>query len=150
MISGVGVKRVRGYYQKRSWQTSRYIQVSAVIKDWDIHYELINGRIQLHFEGKYEGEEYLPLIRYLKESVRHDGRIQWRWRYSKTKGQCELNQKIEEWEDLTSGLNDIVSIFDPLLDGKRIEKPQQGINIIKCRTRLHNKVQAHSVLDTHP
>ena len=51
-------KHVQCNSTPRSWQTSRYIQVSTILRDMDIHYELYMGKIQFHFEGKFRNEEY--------------------------------------------------------------------------------------------
>lgn len=44
-------KRVYAYCRPRSWQQSRYIQITTPIRDADIHYEYFDERVQLHFEG---------------------------------------------------------------------------------------------------
>lgn len=54
-------KMVFSYYDKGTWQRSRYIQVSTCLEDMDIHYEYYNGKVQLHFEGKFSDSKSIIL-----------------------------------------------------------------------------------------
>ena len=44
------------------WQPNRYIQISTPLNDINVHYEYINGQIELHFEGEDCEKKYNHLI----------------------------------------------------------------------------------------
>ena len=59
---------VKGYYDKGTWQKSRYIQISTVLKeDMDIHYELYQNHVELHLEGKYHNAENQEFVNQLHQ-----------------------------------------------------------------------------------
>ena len=46
-------RKVYAYHEYRTWQSSRYLYVTTVLKDdRDLHYEYIGGAVELHLEGK--------------------------------------------------------------------------------------------------
>lgn len=66
-------KRVKSVCVPRSWQSSRFIQVSTFLKDMDIHYEVTSYRVQFHIEGKFCNSEYKPFLRYLRDNISSEG-----------------------------------------------------------------------------
>ena len=108
-------KRVRWMCKYKSWQTSRYFQVSTPLKDMDLHYELYCGKVQLHIEGKFMNDEYKPFINYLREQVKSDGYVQWRRWMGMTQGLCEINYDIQELEEVFQYLTKIINLFDPII-----------------------------------
>lgn len=57
-------RKVYAYYERRTWQSSRYLYVTTVLKeDRDLHYEYIGGSVELHLEGKYQSTDYKYLQR---------------------------------------------------------------------------------------
>jgi hypothetical protein len=109
-------KHVKCYCRERSWQSSRFIQVSTILKDMDIHYELYLGKVQLHFEGKYRNEEYKSFLRYLREQVpSHEG-IKWRRWQEMHQGLCEINYEINTEKELEEKLTKIINLFDPIIE----------------------------------
>ena len=109
-------KHVQCNSTPRSWQTSRYIQVSTILRDMDIHYELYMGKIQFHFEGKFRNEEYKPFLQLLRENVPSIGYIQWRKRDGMQQGLCEINYDINTHEELEKYITEIINLFDPLIE----------------------------------
>ena len=109
-------KHVKCYCRERSWQSSRFIQVSTILKDMDIHYELYLGKVQLHFEGKYRNEEYKPFLRYLREQVPSHEDIQWRRWQEMHQGLCEINYDINTEEELEQNLASLINLFDPIIE----------------------------------
>lgn len=100
-----------------SWQTSRYIQIFIDGCDKDLHYEYRiesrqQGRVELHFEGKWE-TKYHGLIEYLKKETRGDGELSWSdWRWGH---RCQHSHIINSWSDLQQTLSYMVSLFDKLI-----------------------------------
>lgn len=117
-------KRVKCYAKPRSWQSSRWIQVSTKIKDADIHYEYYSGRVQLHFEGKFQTEEYRDLLRYLRNEIPSDGYFQWRNWQGMKQGLCEINHEVDSWEDVVEDFTTIVKRFDPVIQQFVDENPE--------------------------
>lgn len=116
-------KRVKSTCKPRSWQSSRYIQISTPIKDMDIHYEVILGRVQLHIEGKFIQEQYKPFLNYLRNEVKSDGDFQWRRWMNMTQGLCEVNYEVEHREELTECLTQMIERFDPLIENYILNNP---------------------------
>jgi len=108
-------KKVKPKCKPRSWATSRYIQVSTPIKGMNIHYELYCGRVQLHFEGEIREEKYKPFLRYLRENVVSDGRMQWRKWGGMTQGLCEIDETVDTLEDVCRCLKELIETFDPII-----------------------------------
>ena len=108
-------KIVRFSCPHRSWNSSRYIQVSTPLGDMDLHYELKGGRVQLHIEGKYLSEEYKSFVDHLRKQVRSDGHFQWRRWMKMTQGLCEINVEIETWDDVFARFTEIINTFDPII-----------------------------------
>ncbi len=109
-------KRIYAYCRPRSWQQSRFIQITTPIRDADIHYEYFEERVQLHFEGKYFLDEYRPFREYLYEQTKDKTGFEWKkWQHHQ-KGRCVLNCYMEVWEELYEAFNRIISVFDPLIE----------------------------------
>jgi hypothetical protein len=81
----------------------------------DIHYEIICGRVQLHFEGKFTREEYRPLLRFLRSEVPTSAELKWRRYGDMNQGLCEVDYEVEEWDELTDCLKQLVDTFDSLI-----------------------------------
>lgn len=139
-------KRVEKSCRPRSWQSSRFIQVTTYLKDISIHYEYYDGKIQLHFEGKYTGPEYKSFRQFLTESQPSDGEIQWRQWNGLKQGLCEHNVIPETWEDIIDSLSYMIDRFDPLIqqyvDENRELFPEQFV--VKPVPKLSYKLKASS------
>lgn len=116
-------KRVKSTCKPRSWQSKRYIKISTPIKDMDIHYEVILGRVQLHVEGRFIQEQYKPFLNYLRSEVKSDGNFQWRRWMNMTQGLCEVNYEVEHREELTACLTQMIEKFDPLIENYIVNNP---------------------------
>lgn len=108
-------KKVISYFQKGSWQTSRYIQVSTCLKDSDIHYEYYNGEVQLHFEGKYVEDAFKDFKDFLLEATSENLNLKWKKWQGQNNGTCVLVRNIETIDELFKAFSDMISIFDPLI-----------------------------------
>lgn len=109
-------KKVKSKCKARSWQSSRFIQISTPIDDMDIHYEVIMGRVQLHIEGKFVQEKYKPFLNYLRNEVRSDGNFQWRRWFNMTQGLCEVNYEVENRTELTGCIDQLIERFDSVIE----------------------------------
>ena len=116
ILSNWPEKYLKCHCPARSWRSSRYIQISTILKDMDIHYELYQGKVQLHFEGKFRNEQYKPFLKYLREQVHSDGEIQWRKCQDMNQGLCEVNYDIVTIEELKECFTKIISLFDPIIE----------------------------------
>ena len=61
----------------RIWQPNRYIQIKTSIPDDTFHYEIINGRIELHMECDDYESKYGDLVEFLIESTDNVQEYQW-------------------------------------------------------------------------
>ena len=105
-------KKVMSYFRKGSWQSSRYIQVSTCLNDSDIHYEYNDGRVQLHFEGKYAGDGFKNFKDLLLEHTAGNSDLKWeRWQ-GWDNGTCVLERDINSIDDLFRAFSDMINIFE--------------------------------------
>lgn len=147
-------KRVKCYAKPRSWQSSRWIQVSTKIKDADIHYEYFSGKVQLHFEGKFQTEKYKDFLRYLRNKVPSDGYFQWRSWQGMKQGLCEVNREVDSWEDVVEDFKTIVNRFDSVIqqfvDDNPVAFPNQSTieYIPEMSYSITNPVGVKPVLET--
>jgi hypothetical protein len=146
-------KKVKGSFRPHSWQSSRYIQVSTSIKSMDIHYEYYLGKVQIHFEGLFQTEEYKPLLQYLQEQIPSGDEFEWRKWQNMDQGLCESSSEINSWDDLNNTFRSIINSFDPIIDSFITNNeelfPNQGI--VEYIPDLSYKIQsvpANSELDT--
>ena len=57
-------RKVYAYHEYRTWQSSRYIYVTTVLKDdCALNYEYIGGCVELHNERKYKSAGYKFLVK---------------------------------------------------------------------------------------
>lgn len=111
-------------------QTSRYIQIKIQGYDVDIiHYEYHidgawKGRVELHFEGKWE-EKYASLIDLL---IKHtEGRENLIWEKWNSGYRCRHNREINTIEDLCQTLSEMKSIFDPFFSESKDSPPKDTL-----------------------
>ena len=142
-------KKVKAFCVPRSWQSSRYVQVSTFIKDMDIHYEVLSNRVQLHIEGKFCNEEYRPFLRYLRDNVPSEGNLQWRARNGMTQGACEVNRELGEWKDPIEDLKILIKAFDPVIEQYVLENPDMFPNQMakKIVPKLSYKIPVENAPD---
>lgn len=108
-------KHVYAFCRKRSWQQSRYIQVTTPVKDREIHYEYYEGRVQLHFEDKYTYDKYRAFRDFLYEHTSEIPEIIWdSWQYDGKR--CVLDCDIDSWDELHKAFHRLIDIFDPLIE----------------------------------
>lgn len=97
------------------WHNNRYIQLSTVLQDDDIHYEYYQGFVELHLEGKFSKYEYNTIWRELvEESYKHEELSWHRWG-NRNQGRCRINSSIQSVDDIIECFKRISLIFDPIL-----------------------------------
>ena len=110
-------KKVTSYFRKGSWQSSRYIQVSTCLNDSDIHYEYNDGRVQLHFEGKYADDGFKDFKDFLVECTSDNSDLKWKRWQGRDNGTCVLERDIDSIDDLFQTFSNMINIFDPIIKG---------------------------------
>ena len=71
-------REVYAYHEYRTWQSSRYIYVTTVLKDdCALHYEYIGGFVELHLEGKYQSADYKHFAKELRFQTSRYPRLHW-------------------------------------------------------------------------
>ena len=69
-------ERVGDSYIGRAYHDNRYIQIYTPLKDADVHYEYIKGKVELHFEGD-SLDKHRSLIDLLMRETENDSRLVW-------------------------------------------------------------------------
>ena len=108
---------VKGYCEYRSWQSSRYVFVTTCLKeDEDIHYEYYRGHVELHLEGKYQGEDYLDFANELRVRTSRNPQLSWLSWQDKRQCRCRIEGKTDSWDDLLQTFKAIMAIMDPVIE----------------------------------
>ena len=121
-------KTVKFYCTPRSWQSSRFIQVSTYLRDMDIHYEILSDRVQFHIEGKFCNYEYRPFLRFLRENAHSEDGLFWRSRNGMKQGACETSNEPNIWKESIDNLCALIKTFDPLIKQFIMKNPEMFPN----------------------
>ena len=128
------------YYEPRSWQTSRYIQILTPINDEYIHYEYRieedEGRIELHFESDGKEEKYNALIDELSDRTQSNDDMSWSG-WQDYGYRCTYKKKIETLDDLKKHLSVFMDFFDNLLK----ETTKKSLSIKHSKLRVDDSLQ---------
>lgn len=108
-------KKVSCQRNDNAWQKNRFIKIS-VNQDLSIsalHYEYVNGFLELHLEGN---EIYPELYQFLRTSVdtQNNGYRWYDW-YGKEQGLLRLESRIDDSFELADAITRMVSFIDPLV-----------------------------------
>lgn len=79
-----------------------------------LHYELYEGKVQLHFEWGALGREWFGLRRYLYERTQYFEDISWDEWQNRDKTRAILNRKIDSLDALDLAIGRMRSLFDDL------------------------------------
>ena len=146
-------KHVKSECVPRSWQSSRYVQISTFLKDMEIHYEVSSYRVQFHIEGKFCNSEYKPFLRFLRDNIPSEDGLHWRNRNGMTQGACEVDREPNYWEEVIDDLERLVNTFDPLIKQYVLENPGLFPNQMakKIIPKLSYKLLSETEMDVeHP
>ena len=108
---------VYAYHEKRTWQSSRYLYVTTVLKDdEDIHYEYIGGAVELHLEGKYQSADYKHFAKELRFQTSRNPKLHWLGWQGRNQCRCRIDAVTDYPEQLRNAFIEIMSIFDPIIE----------------------------------
>lgn len=130
---------VKGYYDKGTWQKSRYIQIRTVLKeDMDIHYELYQNHVELHLEGKYHNAENQEFVNQLHQQSGGTPSLSWLSWQEKERFRCQIDMPANSWEEVKAAFDAIIAIFDPIIE--KTKKNQNMENQVTLETRTLNSI----------
>ena len=110
---------IYAHHPKGTWQSSRYIQVPTIlINDSRIHYEYINGAVELHLEGKYQSDDYRNFAKELRYQTSRNPKVQWLGWQGRNQCRCRLQAPTNSEEELVSAFKEIMLIFDPIIENQ--------------------------------
>ena len=108
---------VYAYYEYRTWQSSRYLYVTTILKDdLDIHYEYIGGSVELHLEGKYQSADYKHFLKELRYQTLGNQKLLWLGWQGRNQCRCRIDAPTEQISDLLDAFKEIMGIFDPIIE----------------------------------
>ena len=108
---------VYAYHEYRTWQSSRYLYVTTIMKeDKDIHYEYIGGAVELHLEGKYQSGDYKFFVKELRFQTSRNSRLHWLGWQGRNQCRCRIDAPTDSREDLRQAFTEIMEIFDPIIE----------------------------------
>lgn len=108
---------VYAYYEYRTWQSSRYLYVTTILKDdKDLHYEYIGGAVELHLEGKYQSADYKYFAKELRFQTSKNSKLHWLGWQGRNQCRCRIDAATDNNEQLMNAFVEIMSIFDPIIE----------------------------------
>lgn len=105
----------------RVWQHNRYIRILTPIKDENVHYEAVNGRIELHFECDDYEAKYGDLIESLMEQTESAYEYEWSTWNNGEWFRCSYIGIISQ-DGYNSSISDFVAKFDELINSSLTEE----------------------------
>lgn len=102
------------------WHQNRYILITAspLINFKVVHYEYINGYLELHLEDEYYGNPFNQrLYKYLRDNIdTESGDYLWHNWYGMKQGRLRYKYKIGDLLELADYLTKFISKIDPLIE----------------------------------
>ena len=113
-------KKVYCQENESAWHQNRYIliTVSPRINFKAVHYEYINGYLELHLEDDYYGNTFNQrLYKYLRDNIdTESGDYLWHNWYGMRQGRLRYEYKIGDLLELADYLTKFISKIDPLIE----------------------------------
>ena len=110
-------RKVYAYHEYRTWQSSRYLYVTTVLKDdRDLHYEYIGGAVELHLEGKYQSADYKYFAKELRFQTSRNPKLHWLGWQGRNQCRCRIDAATDNKEQLMNAFIEIMGIFDPIIE----------------------------------
>ena len=113
-------KKVYCQENESAWHQNRYIliTVSPRINFKAVHYEYINGYLELHLEDEYYGNTFdQRLYKYLRDNIdTESGDYLWHNWYGMRQGRLRYEYKIGDLLELADYLTKFISKIDPLIE----------------------------------
>ena len=110
----------------RDWHVNRFIQVSTPLEDNNVHYEYLNGHVELHFEGD-SPSKYKQLIDFLIKST--ENREGYEWDYWDLGLLFRNVAVIESKAQLGEVLVLFIKDFDELISSQFINSHTQNVEL---------------------
>ena len=112
-------KMVTCQENENAWHQNRFISISVSphVGMEVVHYEYINGYLELHLEGEYYGNPFNQrLYKYLRNHVdTESGDFLWHNWYGMKQGLLRLEYPIEDTFELSDCLVKFIGLIDPLI-----------------------------------
>lgn len=110
-------KEVSCQENEAAWHQNRFIKVTTCLDSSIIHYEYINGFLEVHLEGDYYGDPYCQsLYQFLRSKIdTSDGDFLWHRWYGMTQGRLRWEYEIDNSLELADALTTVIGFIDPLL-----------------------------------
>lgn len=112
-------KKVSCQENESAWHQNRYISitVSPQIDSKVVHYEYINGYLELHLEDEYYASTFNQrLYKYLRKNIGpQSGNYLWHNWYGMKQGLLRYEFKIEDLLELADCLEKFISRIDPMI-----------------------------------
>ena len=110
-------RSVYAYHEYRTWQSSRFLYVTTILKDdKDLHYEYIGGAVELHLEGKYQSPDYKYFAKELRLQTSRNPKLHWLGWQGRNQCRCRIDSATDNWEQLKNAFIEIMDIFDPIIE----------------------------------
>ena len=113
-------KEVYCQESESAWHQNRYILITAspLINFKVVHYEYINGYLELHLEDEYYGNPFNQrLYKYLRDNIdTESGDYLWHNWYGMKQGRLRYKYKIGDLLELADYLTKFISKIDPLIE----------------------------------
>ena len=139
-------KRIVNSYIGRSRHANRFIQISTPIDDFNIHYEYINGRVCLHFEGN-SVISYKDLIDFLMQSTENDEMFEW-GEWGSDSWCCKYFLEVDTVDQLDRVLDTVMPFFDNLINSffsNNIISPNKEIPQFKIEAHTESSVDLYTL-----
>lgn len=110
-------KEVSCQENEAAWHQNRFIKVTTFLDSTLIHYEYINGFLEVHLEGDYYGDSYCQsLYKFLRTRIdTSDGDYRWHRWYGMTQGRLRWEHPIDNTLELADALTTVIGYIDPIL-----------------------------------
>ena len=139
-------KRIVNSYIGKSRHANRFIQINTPIDDYNIHYEYINGRVYLHFEGNTVAL-YKDLIDSLMQNTENDEMFEWGG-WGSNSWCCKYFLEVETMDQLDRVLDTVMSFFDNLINlyySDNIISPNKEIQPFKIEVPSGSSVDLYTL-----
>lgn len=140
----------------KAWHKYRFIKISCIgrLEFQDLHYEYINGYIELHLEPTSNDDDFNELRRYLNNNLPSNGSCSWHRWHSLRQGRYRYCEEIRDEEHFLSAFENLYNIVEPILAQFNVECSDnnhqqilQPLNLIKptlniCEDSLRMDISA--------
>lgn len=111
-------RHVYAYHVYRTWQSSRYLKVTTILKDDEnLYYKYMGGgNVELFLEGKYQSLDYKYFAKELRFQTSRNTRLHWLGCQGRNLCRCRIDAPTDSWEELFHAFRDIMNIFDPIIE----------------------------------